>query len=221
MPFDPAAYPAQSELISPALEGQLKLLLDRLTAPVQLTCLLDGGEKSREMASFLNHLAALSPKISCRYLAPGEEPSLDTCLDSSLLPATGVSRPGETPRMVFHGIPGGKEINAFAAALLAAGGASRELDKPTLKDIGKIKKPLLLHICVSLGCQHCAQLAAHAQRIAWENELVSAHVIDANLYPELVENYSIQRVPLTVIDRKIFLPGGKTMAELTSFLRKY
>jgi predicted DsbA family dithiol-disulfide isomerase len=46
-------------------------------------------------------------------------------------------------------------------------------------------------------------------------------MIDANLYPALVKAYDIQRVPLTVIDRKRFVPGGKTMAELTSLLARY
>ena len=62
---------------------------------------------------------------------------------------------------------------------------------------------------------------AHAQRIAWENPLVTAHMIDANLYPQLVSAYNITRVPLTVIDGSTAIPGGKTMAELTTLLLKH
>lgn len=218
--MEATAFPARSPLISETLEGQLKLLLDRLEGPVAFSCLVGEDEKSGEMAAFLNHITGLSPKLSCRLLTPGEDGALDGALDSTLLPAAGVSRPGETPRMVFHGVPGGKEINAFASAILTAGGAAKPLDKPTLKDIGKVKKNMLIQVCVSLGCQHCAQLAAHAQRVAWENPLVSAHVIDANLYPDLVRDYGVERVPLTVIDRKTSIPGGKTMAELTTILAK-
>ena len=78
-----------------------------------------------------------------------------------------------------------------------------------------------LQVCVSLGCQHCAQLVSYAHRVAWENPLVTAHMIDANLYPQLVQDYGIQRVPLTVIDGRTSFPGGKTMAELTTLLAKY
>ena len=78
-----------------------------------------------------------------------------------------------------------------------------------------------LQVCVSLGCQHCAQLVVHAQRIAWENELVTAHMIDANLYPHLVQTLKLDRVPLTVVNGTKQIPGGKTMAELTSLLAKY
>lgn len=211
----------QSALISPELESQLTLLLQKLTAPVELTCFAGADEKSREMVCFLNHLASLSPKLSCTFPDPARESELAGKLDASLLPATGVAPAGEIPRMIFHGIPGGKEITAFAAAVLSAGQAAKPLDKPTLKDIGKLKKPMVLQVCVSLSCQHCAQLVAHAQRVAWENPLVTTHMIDANLYPQLVSAYNITRVPLTVIDGSTAIPGGKTMAELTTLLAKY
>ena len=80
---------------------------------------------------------------------------------------------------------------------------------------------MVIQVCVSLGCQHCSQLVGNAQRIAWENSLVTAHMIDANLYPELVKTYNIQRVPLTVVNTSESFSGGKTMAELTTLLAKY
>ena len=206
----------KSPLIAPALEDQLKSLFDRLTAPVELPAILGDDPKSREMGSFLCHLTALSPLLRLSFLSPGEDAALDEALDASLLPATAVGN----GRMVFHGVPGGKEITAFAGAILNAGQAAKALDRFTLKDIAKIKSPLKLQVCVSLGCQHCAQLVVHAQRIAWENELVTAHMIDANLYPHLVQALKLDRVPLTVVNGTKQIHGGKTMAELTSLLAK-
>ena len=116
---------------------------------------------------------------------------------------------------------GGKEITAFASAILTAGNAAKPLDRFTMKDIGKIKTPMNLQICVSLACAHCCQLVSAAQRIAWENELVTAHMIDANLYPALVAQKNIQRVPMTFINGEAAFPGGKTMAELTGLLARY
>ena len=71
MPLQPANYSAKSPLISPELEGQLQPLLDKLAAPVTLVCLLDEGDKSGEMAAFVNHIAGLSAQLSCKFLAPG------------------------------------------------------------------------------------------------------------------------------------------------------
>ena len=223
MPLQPENYPAKSPLIAEELEGQLKTLLDKLEAPVTLVCVVGEDEKSAEMVAFLNHMMGLSQKLNLILLAHGEAPREEELLDASLLPATGVYA-GETAetfgRMVFHGIPGGKEITGFAGALLNAGNAAKPLDKPTMKDIGKIKKPVSIQVCVSLACHHCAQLVMAAQRVAWENPLVTAHMIDANLYPELVKRYQIQRVPLTVLNGDKTVPGGKTMAELTTLLAK-
>ena len=210
-------FPMRSPLVSDVLEGQLKQLFAKLTGPVEFTCIVDDGERSAEMAAMLNHIAGLSDLLSVRFLRPGADAALDRALDASLLPATAV---GGT-RMVFHGIPGGKEITAFASAVLTAGGAAKALDKYTLKDIAKINKTMTLQLCVSLGCAHCSQLVANAQRIAWENPNVTAHMIDANLYPGLVQALEIQRVPLTVINGRDKIPGGKTMGELTTLLAKY
>ena len=218
--LDPALFPQKSPLLSLELEAQLSQLLQPLTGPVVLTCLVGDDPKSAEMAAFLNHFAGMSPKLSCRFAAPGSDPALDAALDASLLPATGIYAGECFTRAVFHGIPGGKEIIGFVAAVLNAGGAAKPLDKPTLKDIAKIRKPLELKVCVSLGCQHCAQLVMHAQRIALENELVTAHMVDANLYPALVQQYGIQRVPLTILNGTETVYGGKTMAELTTLLSK-
>lgn len=210
-------FPEKSPLIAPALEEQLKTLFARLQTEVELCAILGDDEKSREMGGFLSHLCALTPLLRLKLFAPGDDPELDEALDASLLPATGVGG----NRMVFHGVPGGKEITAFAAAILSAGGAAKPLDRFTMKDIGKITMPLKLQVCVSLSCQHCCQLVIHAQRIAWENELVTAHMIDANLYPALVKELKLERVPMTVLNGTKQLHGGKTMAELTGLLRKY
>ena len=214
-------FAQQSPLIEKGLEDQLKLLLANLTLPVQLTCIAGDREKDREMGAFLNHLTGLNQNLSCVFLSPGEKPQCDEILDSSMLPATGIGAPGGIPRMVFHGIPGGKEISSFASAILVSGGAAKPLDKYTLKDIGKVRSPMLLQVCVSLACQHCAQLAASAMRMAYENPQIVTHVIDANLYPELVEKYRIERVPLLIVNEKDLFPGGKTMGELTTLLAKY
>ena len=212
-------FAERSPLIAPALEEQLTGLFARLTADVELICITGEDAKSAEMGAFLNHLTALSPRLTVRFLSPGADAVMDALLDASLLPATGVG--GPLPRMIFHGVPGGKEITAFAGAILNAGNAAKALDRFTMRDIARIKSPLELQVCVSLSCQHCCQLVIHAQRIAWENELVIAHMIDANLYPALVKELKLERVPLTVVNHKKQIPGGKTMAELTGILSKY
>lgn len=212
--------PVSSALISDTLEGQIVTLLNRITTPITLVCIVDEGEKSREQAVLLNHIVRLSPQLTLRLLERGEDTAADQMLDASMLPATGFIAEGNLCRMIFHGVPGGQELTSFMGALLAAAGVAKELDKPTLKEIGKIRTPANLQICVSLSCGHCAKLVMNAQRIAAESPNVTAHMIDANLYPDLVERYQIQRVPLLLVDGEPAGKGGMTMAELCTMLRR-
>lgn len=46
-------------------------------------------------------------------------------------------------------------------------------------------------------------------------------MIDARLYPELVEQYKIERIPMTVINEKEVLLGSKNMDEIYQILRTY
>lgn len=213
-------YPDQSPLISPELEQKLIQILAQLTRPVTTLCLVENSQKSREMAVFLKHIAKLSPQLSCAFCQPGEDRALDKTLNASLLPATGIYSGGAFGRMVFHGVPGGQEFTSFAAALLNAGGGAKPLDRPTQRAIERIKRPIELQVCISLGCHHCAQTVIHAQRIAWENPMVIAHMVDANLYPAFVAQHQIQRVPLTIFNQDKTILGGKTIAELTALLAK-
>ena len=77
-----------------------------------------------------------------------------------------------------------------------------------------------MQICVSLSCTHCAKLVMAAQRIAAENPHICAHMIDANLYPDIVSRYAIARVPVLTIDGSAVSVGALTMAELCALLRK-
>ena len=59
MPLEATKFPAHSELIAPALEEQLKQLLQKVTEPIEFVCLVGADAKSIEMAALLNHLCGL------------------------------------------------------------------------------------------------------------------------------------------------------------------
>ena len=64
MPLEVTKFPSRSELIAPALEEQLKQLLQKVTGAVEFVCLVGEDAKSVEMAAFLNHLCGLSGHLS-------------------------------------------------------------------------------------------------------------------------------------------------------------
>ena len=210
----------RSPLINEALEQQLRTVLGQLSSPVCFVCISDGSEKCGEMLLFLNHLAALCPLLSVKTLAPGEDAAADALLDADLLPATGLWNGNGFGRMVFHGVSGGHELTSFVSAVLACAGSAKPLDGPTLRDISKISADAVVQVCVSLACTHCAKLVMAAHRVAAENEHICAHMIDANLYPELVSRYRIERVPVLTVNGVPAAVGAMTLSELCTLLRK-
>ena len=52
------------------------------------------------------------------------------------------------------------------------------------------------------------------------NEGIEAEMIDANLYPELVDKYKIQRVPMTILNDEEIVMGVKTIEEMADIVKK-
>ena len=208
----------KSPLITDELESQLKAVLASMTEKVTVTCIMDRDDKSMEMAVFLRHLTGLSDLLTLHLADANEDNEADKVFGTEFLPATGFKTEKGYAGTVFHGVPGGHELTGFVSGLLAAGGASKPFDAPTLKDINRIKTPVTLQIAVSLGCRHCAATVVNAQKIANVNPAVHVHTLDANLYPSLVEKYHIERVPVLIIDGRIVGQTEMTVPELCKIL---
>lgn len=210
--------PLLNEKLCQELEGILK----RITQPVTIKAILDmDNEKSREMASFLKRFCEIPSAApidlelySIQEVTVSESLRQGLKLNVQYLPVTGLYLEGEYTGASFHGIPGGKEINAFILAIYNLAGPGQDLSEGTRKKIQKLKRAVNVKICVSLGCHHCSGLVASCQRIAMLNPLIEAEMIDANLYPELVEQYQIKRVPFMIVNDKDTYTGPRTLEDL-------
>lgn len=208
----------KSPLLPEKLEGRIARLLSALTEPVELTCIPGPGETGQQMALFADHLASLSPLVTLRLAEAGTEAALDEALDVSMLPATGVGSPGQLPRMVFHGIPGGQEINAFLRAVCSAGGRAEALSRRGTERIAAILGPVKLRIFVTLSCGFCSEAVIAAQRIAWEHPGVCAHMIDGRLYPGSVRRLGVDRVPMILTEKGTAIRGALSLEALAKRL---
>lgn len=208
--------PDSSALISEELKSQIATLLGKITQKVNLKAVLDfDNEKSIEMGAFLKVIATCNELLEVTFYEKGENSKLDEELHTDFLPVVGLYDE-DYKGVCFHGTPGGKEINSFLAAVCNLGGVSNPLDKRLLKNIGYIKNYLNVKIFVSLACHHCPHVVAACQKIAFANPHVQVEMYDANLYPELVEKYKIQRVPMTVVNDSTVIMGEKTIEEFVN-----
>ena len=95
-----------------------------------------------------------------------------------------------------------------------AAGPGQDVGEALQKRIESISKPLHVKIAVSLSCTMCPDLVAAAQRIAADNENVTADVYDLQYYPSLKEKYNIMSVPCLIINDDEVHFGKKSVSDL-------
>ena len=211
---------AESSLIDENLKEGLKGVLDKLTEDVTIKAVLDmETDKGKEMAGFLAVIASLSGRITLEAYAP-EEGEKAEGLNQDYLPAAGFYKDGAWSGIAFHGVPGGQEIISFVLALYNLAGPGQDISRWTRKKIEKLTGKVNIKICVSLACHHCPKVVTACQHMAALNEGIEAEMIDANLYPELVDKYKIQRVPMTILNDEEIVMGVKTIEEMADIVKK-
>lgn len=211
---------AESPLLDEALQAQLVTLLEKITQPVTIKSIIDlEQEKSVEMASFLKVFTGLCENLTLELYDIGEKEMVPE-LDTTYLPVTGLYKQGEYGRVCFHGVPGGKELNSFIVAIYNLIGVGKEVEKRVAKQIMKLDQKQNVKICVSLACHHCPSVVAACQQIAILNPNIEAEMIDAALYPSLVEQYKIERIPMIIVNNEKIHMGNKTIDEIVNLLKK-
>ena len=199
-----------SDLIDEDLKKGLKDVLGKLTGPVTVKAVVDAGsEKGQEMAGFLSVIASLSGYISLELYGTDEKGAEE--LDRALLPAAGLYKNGRYSGISFHGAPGGQEINSFVLALYNLAGPGQQIGYWTKKKIEKIEGNVKIRVCVSLACHHCPKMVCACQRLAALNDGIEAAMIDANLFPQLVEKYKIEQK----------ISGVKTIDEMAELVKMH
>ena len=216
--IDLTTIPSESPLLEAALQDQLRQVLAKLKLPVTFKAVVDLDDRnSQEMAAFLNSFCALSDRLALE-LYPVAEADQVPELDTAYLPVTGLYQDGAYGRAAFHGIPGGREINSFVAAVMGLSGAGKAPGFLLKRKIDKITRKTNLKVCVSLACHHCPGVVAACQQLAMENPNVEAEMIDARLYPDLVERYRIERVPFLIVNDQDTYMGNKTLEDVVNLL---
>ena len=190
----PAAASAASSLFDGDMLSQLNAVFARMGSSLILKVSLDDRPVSGELKNYMEELASLTDKLSLEISHGGEDaPCVRVCRAD-----------GSETGLAFHGVPGGHEFTSFVLGLYNAAGPGQPLDtdvKAAIAGIGKKD----MQVLVSLSCTMCPELVTAAQRIAAENENVTAEVYDLTHFPALRDKYNVMSVPCLVIN------GGETV----------
>jgi len=206
----PKNYANGSTLFDEAMLNQLNTVFSRMAQPLVLKLTLDERPVSSELKGYMEELARLTDKLSVEVEGGGED-----------APCVRVFRAdGTWSGLAFHGVPGGHEFTSFVLGLYNAAGPGQALDEDVREAVKALGKKDI-KVLVSLSCTMCPELVTAAQRIAAENENVTAEVYDLNHFPAIRDKYNVMSVPCLVVDDgKTISFGKKNVRQLLELLNR-
>ena len=216
----PAAQPASgngssgSGLFDEAMMAQLNTVFGRMANPLILKLYLDERPVSAELKGYMEELAAVTEKLTVEVVSGADAAGVDA-------PCVRVCRAdGSWSGLAFHGVPGGHEFTSFVLGLYNAAGPGQPLDEDVLHGVRSIAEKKDVKILVSLACTMCPELVTATQRLAAENEKITAEVYDINHFPALKDQYNVMSVPCLVInDGEKISFGKKNAAQVLELLK--
>ena len=173
--------------------SQLKGYLTRLQQPIELVATLDDSAQAGNMMAMLDQIATLSPLVRVRR--DGTD---------ARRPSFGVCRPGETPRVVFAGLPMGHEFTSLVLALLQVGGHPPKTDAALIEQIRSLPGNFRFETFISLSCHNCPDVVQALNLLAILNPNIQSVMIDGALFQPEVEARKIMAVPTVLLNGEPF-----------------
>jgi glutaredoxin-like protein len=108
----------------------------------------------------------------------------------------------------FYGVPAGYEFTSLLEAIKAVSARESGLDPKTKEALAGLKDPLHLQVLVTPTCPYCPMAVQLAHRMAMENDMVRADMVEATEFPHLVHKYNVFGVPKTVVNEVVDFEGA-------------
>ena len=196
-----------SPLLSSEILDALKGYASNLDRSVTMVLQIGEHPKRQELVDFLEGIASVSDLLQL------EQRNLDGLLRGPL--SFLLESHGRDTGIRFSGIPSGHEFNSLVLAILQSGGGDLKLGEDVERAISSIDKPLDFKTFISLSCHNCPDVVQTLNKFCLLNEKLTNEMVDGALFPELVERYDVQSVPLVFLDEVLFAGGKISVANLT------
>ncbi len=194
-------------MLDDTLKAQLQAYLTKLQRPIRLIASLDGGEKSVELRTLLQEIAALSEQVS-----------FDESGTDARKPSFVIAREGESTGVRFAAIPLGHEFTSLVLALLWTGGHPPKVEAEVIEQIKGLQGDFKFEVYMSLSCHNCPDVVQATALMAILNPRVQTTVIDGGLYQAEVDARQIMAVPMTWLNGQVFGSGRMTVEEIVAKL---
>lgn len=175
----------------------------------------------REVHQFLDEFCSLSDKINLSSIDFVAEKTKADYYGVDKIPALLLLDKNDNDSGIrFYGVPAGYEINSFVAALLDLSGNRKPLPDALTAKIQSIKKPVHIQVFISTSCPYCPDAVIGAHRLAIENKLIRADMVDASIFTPLAIRFNVSGVPKTIINGRTELVGAQTIDALVESVLK-
>jgi glutaredoxin-like protein len=131
------------------------------------------------------------------------------------VPAMIITAPGRD-RIRYYGAPLGNELPTLHQAIRMARTGESGLTEQSRAQLKALSAPVALQVFFTPTCVFCPQMIALANQAAIESPLVTAVAIDATEFPDLVQRYNVNGVPMTVINDTMGIMGATPEEEFIS-----
>jgi alkyl hydroperoxide reductase subunit F len=189
------------------LAGSLKQHFALLSHPVELAAALDDGPKSRQLADFLDEVAALSELITVTRSEGGER-----------RPSFAIRRVGTDVSVRFAAIPLGHELTSFVLAVLQVGGHPPTVKPEVLEQVRQLDGDYEFTTYLSLTCQNCPEVVQALNMMSVINPRIRHVAVDGSLFKAEVEARNVLAVPTVYLGDQEFDQGRMTIEQILSRL---
>jgi alkyl hydroperoxide reductase subunit AhpF len=189
-------------LLNDQVVAQTRAILAAMRDPVRVTFFTSaqGCAPCPTVASFLGELAAIEPRVLLETRDFDAEPDVARALGVHAVPAMALRREGDARYPVrFYGLPSGHEFGAFLRILilLSTGRGTEGVDAAAVAGIGRDAN---LKVFVLGSCPRCPEAALLGASVAAASPRVTAEIIEADAFPDLVRRFGLAATPTIVID---------------------
>jgi alkyl hydroperoxide reductase subunit AhpF len=126
---------------------------------------------------------------------------------------------GMNERVVrFSGLPEDVFLRIMLETLLAISDGKTWFPDKILRTLSHLEKDVPIQVFVETDCPQCRPVAETAIGLALESELISADIIMAGDFPDLITKHAIKTLPRTIFGSNLHMDGHVTESQFLEMI---
>ena len=171
---------------------------EHLTQKIALTAAITGHPEDTQFDAVAKALVDLCPNLDISIQNQKENQEMD-------LPGFIIR-----PNLIFHALPGGRELTPFLEALSSSDKA--QADPVMIQTCMSLQIPVNLTLFIAMECPHCPVMVKTTARLAALSPFIHVRVIDGTLFSDAAQKLGVMSAPTLILDED-FRWTGQVSAE--------